>query len=314
MFLTEGSNFTRMKNKYLTRSLCVTILSAMVLSSPMSVMAADEHIETASDLGDGSGEVISDGSDTPDTPAPEPNTPAPEPNTPAPEPDTPAPEPDTPTPEPDTPTPEPDTPTPEPTVTPSDPTATPEPTVTPSDPTATPSPAPTNVTESEAAKNLVAKINALAKETLTVNHAARVKELRAEYDSLPEDQKKFVTNYDLLVGFESKIAELQKNQKDAGNATDISDGSGNVTGKTGTPVYYVSNLHAGKEFYLDSLKNNYQLSFSDDFSSVMDEIEKEYKEKNKLTDVSDSRADGLTTSADSLLVRNWQDILAIYVY
>ncbi|MFR6386268.1 MAG: hypothetical protein ACLUN4_11420 [Lachnospiraceae bacterium] len=58
-----------MKNKYLTRSLCVTILSAMVLSSPMSVMAADEHIETASDLGDGSGEVISDGSDTP---APEP--------------------------------------------------------------------------------------------------------------------------------------------------------------------------------------------------------------------------------------------------
>ena len=282
MFLTEGSNFTRMKNKYLTRSLCVTILSTMVLTSPMSVMAADEHIETASDLGDGSGEVISDGSDTP---APEPNTPAPEPNTPAPEPDTPAPEPDTPTPEPDTPTPEPDTPTPEPTVTPSDPTATPSPapTVTPSDPTATPSPAPTNVTESEAAKNLVAKINALAKETLTVNHAAKVKELRAEYDSLPEDQKKFVTNYDLLVGFESKIAELQKNQKDAGNATDISDGSGNVTGKTGTPVYYVSNLHAGKEFYLDSLKNNYQLSFSDDFSSVMDEIEKEYKEKTLAT-------------------------------
>ena len=74
-------------------------------------------------------------------------------------------------------------------MTPSDPTVTPEPTVTPSDPTATPSPAPTNVTESEAAKNLVAKINALAKETLTVNHAARVKELRAEYDSLPEDQK-----------------------------------------------------------------------------------------------------------------------------
>ena len=208
IFMEIYAKLTRMKNKYLTRSLCVTILSTMVLSSPMSVMAADEHIETVSDLGDGSGEVISDGSDTPDTPAPEPNTPAPEPNTPAPEPDTPAPEPDTPAPEPDTPTPEPDTPTPEPdtptpeptvtpsdptvtpepTVTPSDPTATPEPTVTPSDPTATPSPAPTNVTESEAAKNLVVKINALAKETLTVNHAARVKELRAEYDSLPEDK------------------------------------------------------------------------------------------------------------------------------
>ncbi len=319
MFFPEGSNFTRMKNKYLTRSLCVTILSAMVLSSPMSVMAADEEIETVSDFNDGSGADLSDGSDAADTPAPdtpapdpEPDTPAPdpEPDTPAPdpEPDTPAPdpEPDTPTPEPDTPTPEPDTPTPTP--------STPTPTVTPTDPTATPTPAPTNVTESETAKKLVAKIDALAKETLTVNHAARVRELRAEYNSLPTEQKAFITNYNLLVGFESRIADLQKNQKDGGN-TDISDGSNtDVTGKTGTPVYYVSNLHAGKEFYLDSLKNNYQLSFSDDFSSVMDEIEKEYKEKNKLTDASDSRSDGLTTSADSLLVRNWQDILAIYVY
>ena len=314
MFFPEGSNFTRMKNKYLTRSLCVTILSAMVLSSPMSVMAADEEIETVSDFDDGSGADISDGSDAADTPAPdpEPDTPAPDPEpdapAPNPEPDTPAPdpEPDTPTPEPDTPTPEPDTPTPTP--------STPAPTVTPTDPTATPTPAPTNVTESEAAKKLVAKIDALAKETLTVNHAARVRELRAEYNSLPTEQKAFITNYNLLVGFESRIADLQKNQKDGGN-TDISDGSNtDVTGKTGTPVYYVSNLHAGKEFYLDSLKNNYQLSFSDDFSSVMDEIEKEYKEKNKLTDASDSRSDGLTTSADSLLVRNWQDILAIYVY
>ncbi len=46
----------------------------------------------------------------------------------------------------------------------------------------------------------------------------------------------------------------------------------------------------------------------------MNEIEAEYKEKNKLSDVSDNRSDGLTTSADSLLVRNWQDILAVYVY
>ena len=38
------------------------------------------------------------------------------------------------------------------------------------------------------------------------------------------------------------------------------------------------------------------------------------REKNKLTDASDSRTDGMTTSADSVLVRNWQDILAIYVY
>ena len=38
------------------------------------------------------------------------------------------------------------------------------------------------------------------------------------------------------------------------------------------------------------------------------------KEKKKLSDVSDSRTDGVTSSADSLLVRNWQDIIAIYIY
>lgn len=63
----------------------------------------------------------------------------------------------------------------------------------------------------------------------------------------------------------------------------------------------VSNLHAGKDFYLDSLKNNYNLTFSDDFASVMEQIEGEYKEKNKLTD-------------STILVRNWQDVLAVYVY
>ena len=52
----------------------------------------------------------------------------------------------------------------------------------------------------------------------------------------------------------------------------------------GDPLYYtdmVSNLHAGKDFYLNSLQDNYQLSFSDDFASVMDEIEKEYKAKEQ---------------------------------
>ena len=45
----------------------------------------------------------------------------------------------------------------------------------------------------------------------------------------------------------------------------------------------------------------------------MEQIETEYKAANQLTDVSDSEG-GVTTSADTLLVRNWQDILAIYVY
>ena len=182
-------------------------------------------------------------------------------------------------------------------------------------PTSTPTPTPT--TDNSAVTALISQINALAGETLTLNHASRVEALRTAYNNLSDEQKAMVTNYQTLVKLEAKIAELKKKQNSSNsNTTDISDGTKttDVTGKTGTPVYYVSNLHAGKDFYLDSLKENYQLSFSDDFSSVMDEIEKEYKEKNKLTDASDSRTDGMTTSADSLLVRNWQDILAIYVY
>ncbi|MDO5335828.1 MAG: NlpC/P60 family protein, partial [Eubacteriales bacterium] len=90
-----------------------------------------------------------------------------------------------------------------------------------------------------------------------------------------------------------------------------------INGQSGTPVYYtnmVSNIHAGREFYLDSLKENYGLEFSSDFAQVMEEIETEYKKSHKLVDTSDKRSDGLTSSWDDLLVRNWQDILAVYVY
>jgi hypothetical protein len=302
-----------MKNKYLTKCLCMTILSAMVLTSPLSVMAAEEDVTMSSEgdeFGDGS-EVTDPGTDTPtpepnpDTQTPNPDTPTPNPDTQTPNPDTPTPNPDTPTPNPDTPTPNPDTPTPEPGF---DDGGKNTPTVV---PTNTPTVAPTQIPV--AVQSLIDSINALAGQTLTLNQAAKVQELRAAYNKLSAVQKSLVTNYSLLVGFESKITELQKKQN--ADTSDFTDGSkASETGKTGTPVYYVSNLHAGKEFYLDSLKGNYQLTFSDDFASVMDEIETEYKEKNKLSDASDSRADGLTTSADSLLVRNWQDILAVYVY
>ena len=267
-----------MKNKYLTKCLCMTILSAMVLTSPLSVMAAEEDVTMSSEgdeFGDGS-EVTDPGTDTP---TPDPGT--------------------------DTPTPNPDTPTPDPGFDDGGKTT---PTVA---PTNTPTVAPTQIPV--AVQSLIDSINALAGQPLTLNQAAKVQELRAAYNKLSAEQKSLVTNYSLLVGFESKITELQKKQNTDTSA--FTDGSkASETGKTGTPVYYVSNLHAGKEFYLDSLKGNYQLTFSDDFASVMDEIETEYKEKNKLSDASDSRADGLTTSADSLLVRNWQDILAVYVY
>ena len=302
MFLDRREQFfTRMKNKYLTKCLCMTILSAMVLTSPLSVMAAEEDVAVSSEgdnLGDGS-EITNPGTDTP-TPDPGTDTPTPDPGT-----DTPTPDPGT-----DTPTPDPGTDTPTPDPDPIDPTPTNPDTPTPNPDTPTPDPDFDDGSKSAAVQKLIDDINALAGQTLTLNQAAKVQELREIYNSISADQKKLVTNYNLLVGFESKIAELQKKQ----NADIPAFTDGSKASETGTPVYYVSNLHAGKEFYLDSLKGNYQLTFSDDFASVMNEIEAEYKEKNKLSDVSDNRSDGLTTSADSLLVRNWQDILAVYVY
>lgn len=301
-----------MKNKYLTKYLCITLISGTVLSSPAAVMAGSEGTEAAADFGDGSGqgETAPAPTEAPATPAPTvapvpteaPATPAP---TEAPKP-TEAPQPTvTPEPEP-TVTPEPDptvTPQPSPTVTPG-----PEPTVTPQ-PTVTPEP------DEQAVKALIAEIEKLSKEKLTLKHEKKLKELREIYDDFTEEEKKLVTNYDILVKMEKRMEVLKKQEGKDDDKTEFSDGS--ETGKTGTPVYYtsmVSNLHAGREFYLDSLKNNYQLTFSEDFASVMDQIEREYKEKNGLTDASDTRENGQTASSDSLLVRNWQDILAVYVY
>ncbi len=340
--LSEGSNSIRMKNNYLTKYLCITLMSATVLSTPGAVMAAAEETKAAADFGGGSDQEES--GLVPATPAPTvapAPTEAPKPTqapvpteapiptqapvpTEAPEP-TQAPVP-TETPKPTqipqptdmpkpTVTPGPSvtpgpTETPQPTVTPG-PSVTPEPSVTPQ-PTATPQPVPNE----QVIKNLIDEIDKLTKEKITLKHEARVTALMSAYDKLPKDQKKLVTNYNALVEIQNKIAELKK-QKDneTDEKPDFSDGS--PIGQEGTPVYYssmVSNLHAGREFYLDSLKNNYQLTFSDDFASIMEEIEKEYKAKNNLTDTSDERENGLTASSDSLLVRNWQDILAVYVY
>ena len=309
-----------MKNKYLTKYLCITLISGTVLSSPAAVMAGSEGTEAAADFGDGSGqgETAPAPTEAPATPAPTvapvpteaPATPAP---TEAPKP-TEAPQPTvTPEPEP-TVTPEPDptvTPQPSPTVTPGpEPTVTPQPSVT-----VTPQPTVTPEPDEQAVKALIAEIEKLSKEKLTLKHEKKLKELREIHDDFTEEEKKLVTNYDILVKMEKRMEVLKKQEDKDDDKTDFSDGS--ETGKTGTPVYYtsmVSNLHAGREFYLDSLKNNYQLTFSEDFASVMDQIEREYKEKNGLTDASDTRENGQTASSDSLLVRNWQDILAVYVY
>ena len=319
-----------MKNKYVNKFFCITMLSAMVLAIPTGVKAAEEADNVVAEEG-----VSGDGSEVsepePEVPTePEP-TAAPEPEitaAPDPEPTT-APEPtDTPTPAP-TETPEPTatpapTGTPEPTATPA-PTATPEPTATPAptatpEPTATPAPTETPARDDSAkVQAVIRKIKALAGRTITAADKAEIDSVRAAYEALSNTEKAKVTNYKILTEAEAKLAAVDKNDSDnkKGNKkddsstednknTEITDGNNATATQIGDPVYVtnmVSNLHAGKDFYLDSLKSNYHLSFSDDFASVMEEIEREYKEKNKLTD-----------TENTLLVRNWQDILAVYIY
>ena len=307
-----------MKNKYLNKFFCITMLSAMVLAIPTGVKAAEEADNVVAEEG-----VSGDGSEVSE---PEPEVPAePEPTA-APEPEitaAPDPEPTT-APEPtDTPTPAP-TGTPEPTATPA-PTATPEPTATPAptatpEPTATPAPTETPARDDSAkVQAVIRKIKALAGRTITAADKAEIDSVRAAYEALSNTEKAKVTNYKILTEAEAKLAAVDKNDSDnkKGNKkddsstednknTEITDGNNATATQIGDPVYVtnmVSNLHAGKDFYLDSLKSNYHLSFSDDFASVMEEIEREYKEKNKLTD-----------TENTLLVRNWQDILAVYIY
>ena len=56
-----------------------------------------------------------------------------------------------------------------------------------------------------------------------------------------------------------------------------------------------TNLHAGNAFYVGQLQSDYHITFSSDFSSVMEEIEKNYMKD------SGTRA------------MNWSDVLAVYI-
>ena len=299
MLTVRREQFRYMKNKYLTRFLCLTLMSGMVLSGPASVLAAEDtaaYTADGSDFSD-SGDFDS-GSEDPAPADPTPAEPTPAPVDPTPADPTPAPVDPTPT---------------DPTPTPADPTPA-DPTPTPTDPTPTPAnPTPTPSSQiTKAAQDVIDRIKELNAQTITLEKKATVQSIRTAYNALSDTEKAQVSNYNLLVQAEATIVQLEAQKNNANTNNPFTDNSS--AAQTGTPVYYASNIHAGKDFYLDSLKNNYNLTFSDDFASVMDEIEKEYKEKNKVADASDVNGSKTTTSADSLLVRNWQDILAVYIY
>ena len=337
-----------MKNKYLTKCLCITMAAAISFTGTASVFASEETAlsETETAAREAAAEPISSEQASAETPSAPPETtsepaqvPAESVQTPSEPTETPA-EPTQIPSEPTTPdhipteTPAPsETPDHTPTVTPApsvtpEPSSTPEPSVTP-EPSATPDDTPTVTPEPSAAPEvtptvtpglsaesqqkvsaLIKDIDKTFKQELDKKKKKKVKALRKTYNSFSDQEKAAVTNYKLLIDMEKTISQLSgaADDKDADKID-----STTTQALNGTPVYYASNLHAGKEFYLNSLQENYQLSFSDDFADVMEQIETEYKAANQLTDVSDSEG-GVTTSADTLLVRNWQDILAIYVY
>lgn len=305
MLRVRREQFRYMKNKYLTKFLCLTLMSGMVLSGPASILAAEEVPAYTSEDGSSDFSDSSDFGSEPEVPTPTPADPTPAPADPTPDPVDPTPDPIDPTPSPVDPTPSPVDPTP----TPVDPTPTPvNPTPTPAD----------QITA--AAQDVIKRITELNAQEVTLEKKSIVQSIRTAYNALSDKEKAQVSNYNLLVQAEAKIAQLEEQQKNNTNSNTNSNTNNSFsdnttsTAQTGTPVYYASNIHAGKDFYLDSLKSNYNLTFSDDFATVMDEIEKEYKEKNKVSDASDTDGSKTTTSADSLLVRNWQDILAVYVY
>ena len=301
MLRVRREQFRYMKNKYLTKFLCLTLMSGMVLSGPASILAAEEVPAYTSEDGSSDFSDSSDFGSEPEVPTPTPADPTPAPADPTPDPVDPTPDPIDPTPSPVDPTPSPVDPTP----TPVDPTPTPvNPTPTPAD----------QITA--AAQDVIKRITELNAQEVTLEKKSIVQSIRTAYNALSDKEKAQVSNYNLLVQAEAKIAQLEEQQKNNTNSNTNNSFSDNTTStaQTGTPVYYASNIHAGKDFYMDSLKSNYNLTFSDDFATVMDEIEKEYKEKNKVSDASDTDGSKTTTSADSLLVRNWQDILAVNVY
>ena len=303
-----------MKNNLIRKLLCITLISAMIISSSFSALASGNG--SASENGDGivwQPEVSEETEEPVETPE---VTEVPDPT--------------------ETPTVTPE-PTVEPTVTPS-PTETVSPTETPSvEPTVPPTGVPgaddidgVPVDEGEkrpneanetgeggpedpsiTVDNAVAAIDAIGE--VTLDKEGLILSARSIYDMLSEEQKARVSNYNVLVAAEEALAQLKEHgqgpEQDPGDQVMEEEGQETVNEPSVIegPVTMISsathvvNLKAGRTFYLKQLKSNYSLSFDEKFEDVMDEIEEEYIKVNKLD------------KEDEYLVHNWQDILAVYV-
>ncbi len=303
----EGS--LRMKNKYIRKLLCITLISAMVISTSFSTFAGNmgstsDNVSMAG-MADGTG---TDGT----TAAPETSSPTDMP------PETVVPDPT-----------ETITPGPTETVPPDggeaqEPTQTPEPdkpSIIPGADDIEGLPVEEGKDQPDdgepgdevdlSAEAVIEAIDAIGEVTLDSEEV--IGNARSAYEALSEDQKALVTNYDVLIAAEDTLRQLQENEESRGAQTEEDPESGDNENQEEDPEVnegpvtrissgtHVVNLKAGRTFYLNQLKSNYSLSFSNDIEDVMDEIEKEFLEANKLD------------TEDEYLVHNWQDILAVYV-
>lgn len=300
-----------MKNKYIRKLLCLTLISGMVVSTSFRALASE--VESIS------GDVTEDAGvlevpEMPEEPVVTPDAPdVPEP-----------------TEEPMI-TPE---PTSEPTQTPPE-TGLPVPTATPdAKPTATPTTVPGEgdingvpVIDGEdkpgdnnekpkednspiTAAEVIAAIEAIG--VVTLDSEGAILSAKSAYESLSEDQKALVTNYGLLAAAEEALSQLKMQAQQGMNNALSENGLAETTENQALEVNegpitrisagtYVVNLKAGRSFYLKQLKSNYSLAFDEEFEDVMDEIEEDFIRSNKLDE------------DDEYLVHNWQDILAVYV-
>ena len=165
--------------------------------------------------------------------------------------------------------------------------------------------------------SIISRIDSLIGIEITPDNRELIESIRADYDSLSDEDKERIGNFAAFLEIEEQLEGLDDDDEEGDGDLDLEVDDSEISAITGSPVYYtnmVSNLHAGKDFYLNSLKENYQLTFSEDFAQIMEDIENDYKKANGLEDKSDKEHSLTRTSGDTLLVRNWQDILAIYVY
>ena len=167
MLRVRREQFRYMKNKYLTKFLCLTLMSGMVLSGPASILAAEEVPAYTSEGGSSDFSDSSDFGSEPEVPTPTPVDPTPAPVDPTPGPIDPTPSPADPTP------------------TPVDPTPTPaDPTPTPADPTPTPA---DQITA--AAQDVIKRITELNAQEVTLEKKSIVQSIRTAYNALSDKQK-----------------------------------------------------------------------------------------------------------------------------